>query len=399
MAKSNGQDVTTTTTIRRAVRKPADLKQFRGALQSVRDELRAAFKEREQIVDGLLTAALAGEHLFVIGPPGTAKSMLARAFAGVLGGTYFETLMTRYTEPNEVFGPIDLKAWSDGGNYGRRTAGFFPECHVAFLDEIFKANSSILNSLLSAINERVFHDDGKAKAIPLRTVVSASNELPEGAELEALFDRFILRYEARYVRDVSSFRAIVRGNLPAVGSKLSLAAFDALRAEVEQVTVSDEVIEALFALRAALEQEGFVVSDRRWRKLVAILQAKAYLEGDDEVDPIHFEILTHGLWREPQDRAKIASIVAQTASPALAEALEVHDAIMEQVLALPQAGELGTAGRSVVAELKKAVRKIDELRANASPSVAKRIEEFSTVLKDSHKDITERIMKEMNLAI
>ena len=369
-------------------------------LAQVRDELRAAFKEREQIVDGLLIAALAGEHIFLIGPPGTAKSMVARAFAGVLGGTYFELLMTRYTEPNEVFGPIDLQAWSQHGTYGRRTTGHFPEAHVAFLDEAFKANSSILNSLLAAINERVFHDDGKVMPIPLRTVVAASNELPEGNELEALFDRFILRYEARYVRDHASFAAVVRGTLPAVTASMSLADLDAHRAAVESVPVSDDVIDALFSLRSALEQEGFVVSDRRWRKLLRILQAKAYLEGDAEVDTIHFEVLTDGLWREPQDRVKIASVVAKTASPALSEALEVHDAIMEQVHALPAAGDLGGPGRSVVAELKKAVARVEAIKAAAKgKALAARIDGYVAALRTAHATITERIMREMNLSI
>jgi MoxR-like ATPase len=370
------------------------------ALAQVRDELRAAFKEREQIVDGLLIAALAGEHIFLIGPPGTAKSAMARAFAGVLGGTYFELLMTRYTEPNEVFGPIDLQAWSQHGTYSRRTVGHFPDCHVAFLDEAMKANSSILNSLLAAINERVFHDDGKVMPIPLRTVVAASNELPEGSELEALFDRFILRYEARYVRDRASFAAVVRGALPAVTASMSLADLDAHRAAVEAVPVSDDVIDALFSLRSALEQEGFIVSDRRWRKLLRILQAKAYLEGDPEVDTIHFEVLTDGLWREPQDQVKIASVVARTASPALSEALEVHDAIMEQVHALPAAGDLGGAGRSVVAELKKAVARVEAIKANAKGrALAARIDGYVAALRTAHASITERIMKEMNLSI
>jgi MoxR-like ATPase len=174
---------------------------------------------------------------------------------------------------------------------------------------------------------------------------------------------------------------------------------DAARLEVARVGVSDAVVDALFALRAELEKEGFVASDRRWRKLLRVLQAKAWLEGDAEVDPIHFEVLTHGLWREPQDRVKISGIVAKTASPALAEALEIHDAIMEQVLALPGAGELGTAGRSVVAELKKAVKRVEEIRAGASKAVANRIAGYEGALRKSHQEITERIMREMNLSI
>jgi hypothetical protein len=125
----------------------------------------------------------------VTGSPGTAKSALVRAIAQAFGGSYFERLLTKFSTPEELFGPISLKALEQD-RYERVTAGKLPEAEFAFVDEVFKANSAILNSLLTAMNERLFHNDGAPAQMPLVSLFGASNELPEGKELEALFDRF-----------------------------------------------------------------------------------------------------------------------------------------------------------------------------------------------------------------
>jgi MoxR-like ATPase len=140
---------------------------------------------------------LAGEHVLLLGPPGTAKSALVRAIAQAFGGTYFERLLTKFSTPEELFGPISLKALEQD-RYQRVTAGKLPEAEFAFVDEVFKANSAILNSLLTAMNERLFHNDGAPTQMPLVALFGASNELPEGKELEALFDRFLLRFDVQY---------------------------------------------------------------------------------------------------------------------------------------------------------------------------------------------------------
>src|SRR4051812_45272052 len=165
-------------------------------LTLLRDALSNTFPERRNVIDGALCAILANEHVLLLGQPGTAKSALVRAIAQAFGGTYFERLLTKFSTPEELFGPISLKALEQD-RYARVVSNKLPEAQFAFVDEVFKANSAILNSLLTAMNERIFHNDGAPLAMPLVSLFGASNELPDGKELEALFDRFLLRFDVQ----------------------------------------------------------------------------------------------------------------------------------------------------------------------------------------------------------
>ncbi len=162
-------------------------------LRALRDALLTNLVERDVPIRLALLAAVAGEHLLLVGPPGTAKSLVARRLGqAFVGTTYFERLLTRFTVPEELFGPLSIKALEQD-RYVRQTAGYLPTASVAFIDEIFKANSAILNALLTLLNEREFDNGTKREKVPLIAVIAASNELPEGAELDALYDRFLLR--------------------------------------------------------------------------------------------------------------------------------------------------------------------------------------------------------------
>src|SRR5436305_11738974 len=158
----------------------------------VSEPLKGRFVGRDEVVDLIALAATAGEHLFLHGPPGTAKSALIRQFAAATRGSYFEYLLTRFSEPNEVFGPIDLVRLREG-TVATVTTGMLPEAEFAFLDELFNANSAILNSLHSVLNERVYRRGAEVHRLPLLSLFSASNHLPEDEALRALFDRFLLR--------------------------------------------------------------------------------------------------------------------------------------------------------------------------------------------------------------
>src|SRR5580692_669862 len=154
--------------------------------------LEQRFLGKDEVIRLLLAAAVAGEHAVLIGPPGTAKSALIRTFARLMHARYFEYLLTRFTEPNEIFGPVDIAAFREG-RYERRTEGMLPDAEIVFLDEVFKSNSAILNALLTLLNERRYTSGGKVMKSPLLSAFGASNEVPTDETLGAVFDRFLLR--------------------------------------------------------------------------------------------------------------------------------------------------------------------------------------------------------------
>ena len=172
--------------------RPSEDTRFRRRLGQLAHALQERFLGKEEVIRLLVVAAIAGEHAVLIGPPGTAKSALIRTFARLMQAQYFEYLLTRFTEPNEIFGPVDIGAFREG-RYERRTEGMLPEAEIVFLDEVFKSNSAILNALLTLLNERRYASGGTAMRCPLISAFGASNEVPGDETLTAIYDRFILR--------------------------------------------------------------------------------------------------------------------------------------------------------------------------------------------------------------
>src|SRR3984893_2806286 len=165
---------------------------FAARLQEAARQMEQHFLDKQEVIRLLLISVVAGEHMLLVGPPGTAKSALVRLFAKLIDARYFEYLLTRFTEPNELFGPVDIRAFREG-TYTRRTETMLPEAEIVFLDEIFKSNSAILNSLLTILNERKFANGSKVQDVPLLSMFGASNEVPNDDNLAAIFDRFLLR--------------------------------------------------------------------------------------------------------------------------------------------------------------------------------------------------------------
>src|SRR5207249_558047 len=205
----------------------------RDVLRTIRDELQQVFLERTELIDGALVALVAAQHVLVIGPPGTAKSMLAdEVCRRIDGAAYFQWLLTRFTTPEELFGAVSLKALEQD-DYRRLTTHKLPEAHIAFLDEVFKASSSILNTILTLINERRFHNGREVADVPLLTLFAASNELPEDDELLALHDRFLLRFVVDYVSEDFRFLKLLQARPATSRTTLSLADLRAARVEAE----------------------------------------------------------------------------------------------------------------------------------------------------------------------
>jgi MoxR-like ATPase len=241
--------------------------------------------ERDVPVRLLLLGALAGEHVLLVGPPGTAKSELARRLHRVFNGArYFERLLTRFSVPEELFGPLSLSALEDD-RYERLTEGFLPTAEVAFLDEVFKANSAILNALLTLLNEREFDNGSGRVKVPLISVVGASNEVPEDEALRAFYDRFLLRVPVAPVGE-ASFTALLAlpAQMPDVPARISAQERAQLQQQSHSVLLPEAVTTLLVQARAWCTANNAVVSDRRWRKLVALLKVQAASRADPTVD-------------------------------------------------------------------------------------------------------------------
>ncbi len=290
--------------------------------QEVARILNAHFLDKQEIIRLLLVSAIAGEHMVIIGPPGTAKSAIIRMFARLIDARYFEYLLTRFTEPNELFGPVDIKEFREG-RYVRRSENMLPSAEIVFLDEIFKSNSAILNSLLTIINERKFTSGPQVSDVPLISLYAASNEAPNDDNLSAMFDRFLLRVLSENLdsyhfhellargvaNEIRQMKRTSTGRDDLIRPVLSARQLRELQANFERFMVfPDEFMAKYKGLIFQIRSEGVTVSDRRAVKLLKLFAASALFDGRPTVCDGDFFILRH-IWNNLDQAELLSEIV------------------------------------------------------------------------------------------
>ncbi|WP_424359810.1 AAA family ATPase [Methanocella sp. MCL-LM] len=300
---------------------------------AIRSGFERRFVERSTEITCSLLALLSGEHALFLGPPGTAKSMLARSLCEILEGHYFYYLLTRFTTPEEVFGPLSLKALQED-DFSRKTDGFLPSAHIAFLDEIFKANSSILNSFLTVLNERKFHNGRNVMDVPLISVFGASNELPEDESLDALYDRFLFRCVVEPVQEEANFRQMLFSPENSESALLSISIEDirALQEKAVHLPIDLDVEAIILRARRELAAKQISVSDRRWKKMLGVLRVAAAAVGRTSVDRSMVLLLQHMAWDKPEQRPDVRALAislaisgGESVEKLLGEIQDLHD--------------------------------------------------------------------------
>lgn len=346
---------------------------------AIRRELEQKFLAKEEIIRLMLIAAIAGEHMVLIGPPGTAKSAVIRSFSKLIDAKYFEYLLTRFSEPNELFGPVDIQGFRQG-TYRRVTTGMLPEAEIVFLDEAFKANSAILNSLLTLLNERRFNNGNTVTRVPLISLFAASNEVPSSDNLDAIFDRFLLRVHSdnldsyhfhelmnkglalekassREELAEQQARAPVPPPIPGVAvppampsmpsilhssTKALLTAADlhtCRRQLLDRVEFPEEFMATYKGLCFQLRGEGITLSDRRVVRLLKLFAASAFLDGRTRVHEGDLFILRH-TWNNLDQR-------------------EILDDVVEPIIAQYYAEHPDDRPNQIVADLERLVSELN----------------------------------------
>lgn len=331
------------------------LERFKLLLQ----EMNRGIYEKNTEISLSLLAALAGESVILLGPPGVAKSMVARQLKTAFRDAQsFEYLMSRFSTPDEIFGPVSIQKLKTSDTYERAVEGYLPTANVVFLDEIWKAGPAIQNTLLTVINEKIFRNGNREMHLPLKLLVAASNELPaKGEGLEALWDRFVIRIESRPIKLEKNFRAMLleaneshtdltdstdEANAMSVCDiRISSEEYAEWAEKICKIGVKEEVLDAISAIRKSLravnvdeaaERRNIYVSDRRWKNIVRLLRTSAFMQDREEVDICDLLPIYHCLWQEPEERDAIRSIVIRALFSPFAEKLvEMKNALAEDI--------------------------------------------------------------------
>ena len=288
-------------------------------IENLLSEIGKGLYEKDHLLALGILCAVAGESYFLLGLPGTAKSEVSRRLKMIFkDATSFEYLMSRFSTPDEIFGPVSIKKLKDMDTYERQVEGYLPSADVVFLDEIWKAGPAIQNSLLTVLNEKIFTNGRTKISLPMKLLVAASNEIPEaGSGLEAIWDRFILRVISESVKDENNFYKMLRGeqnvtiNIPE-NLLITEDVFTHWQNEIHKVTVPDDIMMYLTQLRKLFSQKTenpIYVSDRRWVKIGKLLRTSAFLNDRMSVGWSDLILLRHCLWNQVEEIPFVANSI------------------------------------------------------------------------------------------
>ncbi len=285
--------------------------------------------EKDEAIHLAFLTAIAGESIFLLGPPGVAKSLIARRLKYAFKeGKAFEYLMSRFSTPDEIFGPISIKRLKDEDKYERIVTKYLPDANIVFLDEIWKAGPSIQNALLTILNEKIYRNGEQEIEVDIRGIIAASNEIPQlGEGLDALWDRFLVRYEIGEIRNHQNFLNMITATKDvytdtlAEEDKISDEQVEDWSETIDQIHLTDEVLNTIQVIKYKIEEYNqkqsspetrILIYDRRWKKIVRLLRTAAFLNGREEVNLMDCFLINHCLWQKPSQFDTILQIVSET---------------------------------------------------------------------------------------
>ncbi|EHP70680.1 MoxR-like ATPase [Metallosphaera yellowstonensis MK1] len=366
------------------------------------EDLYAPFVGREEEAKVLTLALLTKEHVVLIGEPGTAKSALARRAAELLNAKFFMYLLTKYTEPAELFGALDVNALKQG-IYKRITKDRLPESELAFLDEIFNANSAILNALLSLLNERVLYDGYNVIKVPLRTLISASNRVPDEPELEALYDRLLLRHYAKPVgedmwKDLieSSWEIEFTERWKVREPIMSVQDLDRIYSMLPEVDLS-QIKGKLLKLYAMLEEKGVHLTDRRKGKVLKIVSAHALLNARTKATEEDLIVLKYIAPKEIDDFEKVSALLSEelkTPIKYMRELNEIYNNIREAGKYVEAASESDPRLIDLIRSLRATKDRVISL---GKESGDEKVEEFSREVGSEIDKLVEKVGRKLGI--